>query len=152
MSMGVHQDRSVGSRPAPAHEVPLQLLHELTERLPDALRDAAVRAIVAVLREPLLDYLREISMNPDQLPETRAARRFRLFFEERGKAEGLAEGKRAALLTVLEARGLAVSEEQRAVIAACDDAGVLDAWIVSATTAGSTAEVLGRSTRENHST
>ncbi|MCA9645392.1 MAG: hypothetical protein KC492_32090, partial [Myxococcales bacterium] len=98
--MGVHQDRSVGSRPAPAHEVPLQLLHELTERLPDALRDAAVRAIVAVLREPLLDYLREISMNPDQLPETRAARRFRLFFEERGKAEGLAEGKRAALLTV----------------------------------------------------
>jgi hypothetical protein len=113
------------------------------------LRDAAVRAIVAVLREPLLDYLREISMNPDQLPETRAARRFRLFFEERGKAEGkregLAEGKRAALLTVLEARGLAVSEEQRAVIAACDDAGALDAWIVRATTAGSTAEVLGGS-------
>src|SRR5262249_13271774 len=43
---------------------------ELTERLPDALRDAAVRAIVAVLREPLLRYLREIAMNPDNLPET----------------------------------------------------------------------------------
>ncbi len=85
---------------------------ELTERLPDELRDAAVRAIVAVLKEPLLDYLKAIAMNPDQLPESRAARRFRQFFEERGKAEGkreglaegkregLAEGKRGALLAL----------------------------------------------------
>lgn len=111
----------------------------LTERLPDALRDAAVRAIVAVLREPLLTYLREIAMNPDQLPETRAARRFRLFFEERG----IVEGKRESLLKVLDARGLALSDEERAIIAACSDAALLDQWIVQATTATSVAEVLG---------
>ena len=71
---------------------------ELTECLPDALRDAAARAIVAVLREPLLRYLREIAMNPDQLPETRAARRFRKFFEEQGKREGVIEGKREGVI------------------------------------------------------
>lgn len=66
--------------PTAAHEVPLQLLHE---------RPALLAA--------LLDKLG---------PETRAARRFRNFFEEQGKREGLADGKHEALLTVLAARGL----------------------------------------------
>lgn len=81
-------------------------------------------------------------MNPDQLPETRAARRFRLFFEERGKVEGLVEGKREALLMLLEARGLAASDEERATIVACTDVGLVDQWIVRAATAASVAEVL----------
>jgi hypothetical protein len=127
---------------------------ELTERLPEALRDTAVRAIVAVLREPLLGYLREIAMNPDQLPETRAARRFRKFFEEQGKAEGKregkaegkregkAEGKREALLKILAARGLSPSAEEGTAIAACSDEATLDQWIVRATSATSVAEVL----------
>jgi hypothetical protein len=121
----------------------------LTNRLPVPLRDAAVRAIVAVLGEPMLAYLRELSMNPDHLPETRAGRRFRMFFEEKGKtegkAEGKAEGKREAVLAVLEARGLAMSEAQRAVVAACSDATVLAQWIVRAATASSAAEVLAQS-------
>jgi hypothetical protein len=123
---------------------------ELTEQLPDALRDAAVRAIVAVLREPLLRHLREISMNPDNLPETRAARRFRTYFEERGKAEGkregVVEGKREALhkvlFRVLSARGLVPTDDERATITACNDADRLDEWTVRAATAGSVAEVL----------
>jgi hypothetical protein len=115
---------------------------ELTDRLPDALRDAAARAILAVLREPLLHYLKEIAMNPDQLPETRAARRFRKFFEEQGKREGVIEGKREALLEVLAARGLAVSDEERAIIGACVDAEILGRWIGRAARAGSVAEVL----------
>ncbi len=141
---------------------------ELTERLPDALREAAARAIFAVLREPLLDYLRTIAMNPDQLPETRAARRFRKFFEKQwksegviegkregviegkregvieGKREGVVEGKRDALLKILAARGLAPSDAARETIGACTDAGLLDQWIVRATTAGSVAEALGQ--------
>jgi predicted transposase YdaD len=99
-----------------------------------------------VLREPLLGYLREIAMNPDQLPETRAARRFRKFFEDQGKAEGKregkAEGKREALLTMLAARRMSPSAEEGEVIAACNDAAILDQWIVRAMTAASVAEVL----------
>jgi hypothetical protein len=111
---------------------------ELVESLPEALRDGAVRAILSVLRAPLLTHLQEISMNPDQLPETRAARRFRLFFEGRGEERG----KREALVTVLAARGLAPSDEERAAIDACEDAKTLDRWIERAVTAGSVAEVL----------
>lgn len=134
---------AVRARRGPRARQVLERAVELTDHLPDALRDAAVRAIVAVLRAPLLAYLREIAMNPHQLPETRAARRFRLFFEERGKVEGLVEGKREALLALLEARGLSPSEEERATIVACADAAVLQRWIVQTATARSVAEVLG---------
>lgn len=68
-----------------------------------------MRGILAVLKEPLLDYLKVIAMNPEQLPETPAARRFRQFFEERG----IVEGKRGALLMLLTARGLSPAEGQR---------------------------------------
>jgi hypothetical protein len=123
---------------------------ELTERLPESLREAAQRAILGVLCEPMLAYLKKASMNPDQIPETRAARRFRLFFEERGKTEGLTEGLakgktdglRQALLVLIGARGMAVSDEERAAIDACADAALLDQWVARAATAGSTAEVL----------
>ena len=128
---------------------------ELTERMPDALRDAAVRAIVAVLKEPLLEYLKAIAMNPDQLPESRAARRFRQFFEDRGKAEGklegklegVVEGKRAALLTLLDARELSASDNERAMINACADDALLDQWIVRAATASAVADVLNQPAR-----
>jgi hypothetical protein len=124
---------------------------ELTERMPDALRDAAVRAIVAVLKEPLLEYLKAIAMNPDQLPESRAARRFRQFFEDRGKAEGklegVVDGKRAALLTLLDARELSASDNERAMINACADDALLDQWIVRAATASEVAEVLSQPAR-----
>jgi hypothetical protein len=115
---------------------------ELTDRLPDALRDAAARAIFAVLRAPLLDHLKEIAMNPDQLPETRAARRFRRFFEDQGKREGILEGKREALLTILAARGWSPAAEEAETIAACSDAAIVDQWLVRATSAASVAEVL----------
>ena len=85
-------------------------------------------------------------MNPEMLPETRAARRVRLFFEERGKqeslvegkreglvegkreglVEGLVEGKRESLLRLLTARELDVCPEDREMIAACVDASQLN--------------------------
>jgi hypothetical protein len=60
--------------------------------------------------------------------------------EAKGKAEGMAE----ALLTVLRARGLAVSPRREASNRACRDAQVLDAWLTRAVTAGRVGEVFGR--------
>ncbi len=60
-----------------------------------------------------------------------------------GKAEGRVEGKRDALLLLLAHRGIGLSEEDRARIAACADGALLERWFqcaISATTAG---EVFG---------
>ena len=67
------------------------------DTLPEALQPGAARAIFAVLREPLAAYFREILMNPENLPETRAARRIRVSFEKVGREQGLVEGKREGL-------------------------------------------------------
>ena len=66
--------------------------------------------------------------------------------ETRGKAEGEAEGeargRASSLLAVLAARGLRVSDKQRAQIIGCTDIAQLDRWIVGAATARTTAEAL----------
>jgi hypothetical protein len=67
-----------------------------------------------------------------------------------GKAAGLREGetrgevkaKAAAVLAVLAARGVAVSEEVRARVEACKDAATLDRWLGRAATAASDEEVV----------
>jgi flagellar biosynthesis/type III secretory pathway protein FliH len=59
-----------------------------------------------------------------------------------GKAEGIVEGQVTAVLTILDARGIPVSEEVRATIKACTDAGLLGRWIARAATAGTAAEVV----------
>jgi PD-(D/E)XK nuclease family transposase len=63
-----------------------------------------------------------------------------------GKAEGKAEGEAAglarALLSLLAARGLSVSDEVRALIVACKDASTLERWIVRAATSGSAEDVV----------
>ena len=64
-----------------------------------------------------------------------------MFFENLGKTEGKCE----ALFTVLAARGMTPSTEEREVITACTDATVLDRWIARAVTASAVAEVLGPS-------
>ncbi|MHB8419805.1 MAG: hypothetical protein ACYDCL_17150 [Myxococcales bacterium] len=63
--------------------------------------------------------------------------------EAKGKAEGKVEGKADALLAVLTARKLAVSEEQRQMILVCHDLALLDRWIARAVTASTTEEALG---------
>jgi hypothetical protein len=135
---------------------------EVTSRLPAPLRRAQLRAIVSVLSARMFAWLREASMNPDKIPESTAARKFRLFLEARGRkqgriegeakgeakgeargrAEGEVKGKQGALLALLKARPLPVSAQQRAIIRACADPGELDRWIVRAATAASADEVL----------
>lgn len=93
----------------------------------------------------MLASLRELAMDPSKVPETQASRRFRLFFEKRGRAEGKIEGKiegkQEALLAVLDARGLSLTAEERARIKACTVTAELDRWIARAATAASMSEV-----------
>jgi hypothetical protein len=58
-----------------------------------------------------------------------------------GKAEGKAEGVREALLAVVAARGLNLSENHRAKVAACSDSVTLGRWLTRAARATATAEV-----------
>jgi hypothetical protein len=46
-----------------------------------------------------------------------------------GETRGKAEGEARALLKVLEARGIAVSDQVREHVMACQDIAVLDAWL-----------------------
>jgi hypothetical protein len=66
--------------------------------------------------------------------------------EARGRAEGEAlgriEGLVVAVLSVLSARGLTVSEAERARILACTDAATLERWARQAATAGSVGAAL----------
>jgi hypothetical protein len=79
-------------------------------------------------------------MNPDKVPESPAVRKLRLLLRGTGEARGCAH----ALLTLLDARGLAISTADRAKIEACTDAALLDQWIRRAATAESVREVVGK--------
>lgn len=143
-----------------AKRVALRAL-EVSESLPEGLREAQVRAILAMLGERLLRVLKETIMDVTQIPETKASRAFRLFYEERGRAmllakrsaDAFAEGQRGALLAVLAARGLAVTEAERSRIEAISDPAALDEHIRRAATARTVAEVLapGKPTRNGRS-
>ena len=60
----------------------------------------------------------------------------------KGRVEGRVEGRREALLTLLVARGLAVTPALRARVEACVELACLDRWLVRAATARSAAEAL----------
>jgi hypothetical protein len=61
--------------------------------------------------------------------------------EAKGKAEGIALGQAKAILSVLTARGIAISADARARIEACKDLPTLDRWIARAVHAASVEEV-----------
>jgi hypothetical protein len=115
---------------------------ELTEALPAPLREGQARAILAMLSQQLLASLKEMAMDVDKVPETKASRAFRVFFEKRGEAQGEANGRRESLLRVLAARGLSPTKEERASIAALTDVAVLDRCVQAAVTAASVGAVL----------
>jgi hypothetical protein len=128
-----------------AHHVAVRAI-ELTEDLPAPLREAQTRAILAMLSQGLLASLKETAMDVDKVPETKASRAFRLFFEQRGEARGEAQGearaKRDAVLAVLAARGLSPTPAERTSIAALTDLAVLDRCIQAAVTAASVKAML----------
>jgi predicted transposase YdaD len=59
-----------------------------------------------------------------------------------GIAEGVAKGKRETLLRLLTRAGIAFSEDDRARVLACSDADTLDRWIDNVLTAKTIADVL----------
>jgi hypothetical protein len=100
------------------------------------------RAILAVLGKRLLDSLKEMTMDVNKIPETKASREFRLFFENRGREEGLVEGKRASVLAVLAARGLSLSSAEQEEVTALTDSDVLGQLLQCAVTAATLEEAL----------
>ena len=89
-------------------------------------------------------------MDVDKVPETKASRAFRIFFEERGEAQGEANGRRESLLCVLAARGLSPTQEERATIAALTDVAVLGRCVWEAVTAASVGAVLAGAGISHH--
>jgi hypothetical protein len=122
----------------------------LTEALPEGLRQAQVRAILNVLSAPMLAYLKEATVDINKIPESPWVRAWRLELEAKGKvegkveglSEGLSEGLAQAVLAVLAARGLAVTEAQSAKVLGCKDRTQLDAWLRAAVAVTSADEVL----------
>lgn len=132
-----------------SRQVTLDVLEKavgVTRTLPAALQEAQRRAMMALLGERLLDSLREMSMDVNKIPETKASRALREFWEglglERGRKEGESAGKRDALLTLLAARGLEPTAAQRKAIDAMADPGELNAAILRAASASTVGDVL----------
>ena len=111
---------------------------DLSELLPDELRQPMQRAIMDVLSERMVGYLRSRAMEMSKLPLGPATK---ILWAE-AKAEGAAIGKAEAVLSVLAARGLAVSDAQRTAILACRNVTQLDRWLQGAATAASAGEAL----------
>jgi hypothetical protein len=97
----------------------------------------------------LLNALKEMAMDVDKVPETKASRAFRVFLEKRGEARE-ANGRRELLLRVLAARGFSPTKEERASIAALTDAAALDRCVEAAVTAASVGAVLARAGTSHH--
>lgn len=60
-----------------------------------------------------------------------------------GVAEGIAEGKADALLRILEARGVALTDDDRRRVRGCREESLLDAWLVRAARGASRDDVFG---------
>ncbi len=116
---------------------------QLTDKTPDAaLREAQAQAILNVLGEPLLQMFQETLVNLDNMPESPAFRKFRLFLEARGEARGEAR----MVLQALTLRGLAVDDALRERVMACTDRATLEHWFARAMTAATLTEVFDGAT------
>jgi hypothetical protein len=135
-----------GLGPGPEADRVLTRALDLTKGMPAPLQEAQTRAILAMLSQRLVASLKEKAMDVNKVPETKASRAFRLFFEQRGEARGEARGegrgKREALLAVLAARGLSPTKAELASIAALTDLAVLERCITAAVTAASVGAML----------
>jgi hypothetical protein len=103
---------------------------------PGPYREAVELANEATFTQAELDAYRKVMDEIQQARDYGAAQR------AEGRAEGETAGQARAILALLAARGVAVSQEVRAHIEACKDAAALDRWIVRAATAGSAEEVI----------
>ncbi len=118
---------------APALEAVATLASDFAMLYSEVIEEALSPAAKAAL-EKLMD-IRKYEFKSEFAKKHRAEGR------EEGRQEGRQEGRVAALLAILEARGLSVSEAEQASISACTDAALLTRWIRKAATAATVAEV-----------
>ncbi len=117
----------------------VQELAALSEQEP--LRDATLALLIA-WRQSLPPYPeqsedeRELTMNLDQIYER---------WEQKTLARGHREAKAEDVLTVLAARGLAVTPAQRKQVLACANTATLDRWLIAAVTVPSVKALLSDS-------
>ena len=116
----------------------------ITDALPDPLRRRQKRDILNVLNRRMLAVLKERIMAATRDLESRWVRELREELSVIARVEGKAEGKQEALLAVLEARGLPISEAERAMVVGCTDLMTLGRWLTRAVAAPTTAEALAR--------
>ena len=135
---------AVSHRHGPKAKKVVERAIELTERLPLPLQKTQRDAILNLLSERMLAWLKEKAMNPKSRLSP-AVLEFKAAIGGEKHAEGRAEGERKALLMLLGSRGLSATAEERATIEGCPDPAVLDRWFLRAVTAGSVAEVLATS-------
>ena len=88
-------------RHGPAAQAIVHRALVLSERLPEPLQLPMKRAILNVLSEKMLAFLKEAAMNPDQIPEGPAMRLFRQEAFADGKIEGVAQGVAQGVVLVL---------------------------------------------------
>jgi len=102
-----------------------------------ALHQPLVRAMLSMLSEPLLKFVRETFMNRDLVTISPAAQ---ALFDE---LEAIGEAN--ALLTVLGAKRFIVDDATRARVMQCTDKETLTRWISRAATAETLEQVFGES-------
>lgn len=96
---------------------------------------SAVRAVLEIEMN-LSDYEFKSELFRRKLAEGQASA------EARGLARGEARGESRALLAVLAARGLVISDALRARIVECNDTATLERWISRAATAQTAEEAI----------
>lgn len=108
-----------------------------------------MRAILHILPKPMSEKVSETMSNGiwpstitnEQLEDSPG---WQGFLEGAGRvreARGEARGEANAIVLVLQARAIALSEEQRARIASCVDKSVIERWLVRAVTAATAEDV-----------
>ena len=97
--------------------------------------------VLAALPKAARRYLENLMADTDYVYRSELALRNQAQGRVEGKAEGKAEGEADALLTVLAARGIAVSDSIRERIIGCRDLPQLKMWITKAVTANTADEL-----------
>jgi len=101
-----------------------------------------IRGIVGEERFTEIERLIMLDAQTHFIPKTAFEREHFSKGKSEGKSEGKAEGMAMAILAVLAARGLEVTEDQRSKFLACSDAAKLDRLVARAVSAATTSELL----------
>ena len=113
----------------------LQAIEEADERLRELSTDWNLRLALVQLEKVERDrycYLLDAQKEALQKGRDEGLKAGRDEGLKAGRDEGLKAGRRSALLDLLALRGLSLTPEQRARIAACDDLDQLNAWFAQA--------------------